>query len=74
MVAVATGILVTGPMQFMPKTGLRELDHTLPQEFVANIFGLLAVLYLGWAGMRAIKASRFEGPVAARMARDGARP
>jgi alpha-1,2-mannosyltransferase len=74
VVAAATGILVTGPMQFMPKTGLRELDHTLPQEFVANIFGLLAVLYLGWAAVRAIKASRREGPVAARMARDGARP
>jgi alpha-1,2-mannosyltransferase len=53
VVGVATAILVSGPMQFMPKTGLRELDHTLPQEFVANIYGLLAVLYLGWAVLRA---------------------
>ncbi len=55
---LATAILVTGPMQFMPKTGLRELHHTLPQEFVANIFGLLAVVYLSWAAVRAVRASR----------------
>ncbi len=58
VVGVATAILVIGPMQFMPKTGLRELDHTLPQEVVANIFGLVAVLYLGWVTLRAIRAPR----------------
>ena len=58
VVGVATAILVSGPMQFMPKTGLRELDYTLPQAFVANIFGLLAVLYLGWATVRAVRPAR----------------
>ncbi len=54
VVGVVTAILVIGPMQFMPKAGLRELHHTLPQEFVANIYGLLAILFLTWAARRAI--------------------
>jgi alpha-1,2-mannosyltransferase len=58
VIGIATVILSTGPMQFMPKTGLRELDHTLPQAVVANIFGLLALLYLGWAAVRAVRPSR----------------
>ena len=62
VVGLAAAILVTGPMQFMPKTGLRELTHTLPQQVIANLFGLLAVLYLGWAALRAWRS----GPVPAR--------
>jgi alpha-1,2-mannosyltransferase len=48
----ATAIVVTGPMQFMPKTELRELHHTLPQQLVANIYALLAVAYLAWAAVQ----------------------
>jgi alpha-1,2-mannosyltransferase len=62
VVGVATAILMIGPMQFMPKTGLRELHHTLPQEFIANIYGLLAVTYLFWAAYRAQRARQRSAP------------
>lgn len=52
---VVTAIVVTAPMQFTPKEELRELHHTLPQQFVANIYGLLAVLYLGWVAVRVLR-------------------
>jgi len=54
---IATAIVVSGPMQFTPKERLRELSDTLPQQFVANIYALLAVLYLGWAAIRAVRSS-----------------
>jgi alpha-1,2-mannosyltransferase len=54
---LGTAIIWTGPMQYMPKTGLRELHHTLPQEIVANIYGPVAIAFLVWA------ASRAWGPV-----------
>jgi alpha-1,2-mannosyltransferase len=54
---IATAIVVTGPMQFTPKERLRELSDTLPQQFVANIYALLAVVYLGWATVRAVRSA-----------------
>jgi alpha-1,2-mannosyltransferase len=49
---IVTAIIASGPMQFMPKKGLRELQHTLPQQIVANIYAALAVAYLVWAVVR----------------------
>jgi alpha-1,2-mannosyltransferase len=46
-----TAVVWSGPMQYMPKAGLRELHHTLPQEIVANIYGPLAVAFLVWAAL-----------------------
>jgi hypothetical protein len=43
----------------MPKAGLRELHHTLPQEIVANIYGPIAVAFLVWAALAARPASAF---------------
>jgi alpha-1,2-mannosyltransferase len=48
-----TAIIWTGPMQYMPKTELRELHHTLPQEIVANIYGAVALAFLAWAATQA---------------------
>ncbi len=56
VVGVVTAIVVTGPMQFTPKEELRELDHTLPQQLIANVYALLAVAYLGWAAVRSVRA------------------
>jgi alpha-1,2-mannosyltransferase len=56
VVGIVTAIVVTGPMQFMPKEDLRELHHTLPQQVVANIYFLLALAYLGWAAVRVLNA------------------
>jgi alpha-1,2-mannosyltransferase len=64
VVGVVTAILVIGPMQFMPKTGLRELHHTIPQEFVANIYGLLAFIYLAWVAQRAYRVQTSAGETA----------
>ncbi len=50
VLGVATLVVWSGPMRFTPKNGLRELTQTPPQQLVANSFGLLAVLFLGWAG------------------------
>jgi len=54
---IVTAIVAVGPMQFMPKKDLRELDHTLPQQFVANVYALLAVAYLIWAFVRSRRAT-----------------
>lgn len=51
-----TAIVVTAPMQFTPKEDLRELDHTLGQQVVANSYFLLALAYLAWATVRARRA------------------
>jgi hypothetical protein len=55
---VVTAIVVSGPMQFMSKRDLRELDHTLPQQFLANIYALLAIVYIGWAVVRSFTSPR----------------
>jgi alpha-1,2-mannosyltransferase len=49
---LATAIVATGPMQFVPKDELRELAHTLPQQIVANVYAGLAVAYLVWVTVR----------------------
>lgn len=54
-----TAVVWIGPMQYMPKAGLRELHHTLPQEIVANIYGPIAVAFLVWAALAARPASAF---------------
>ncbi|MBX6751919.1 MAG: DUF2029 domain-containing protein [Micromonosporaceae bacterium] len=53
---VVTAIVATAPMQFTPKEDLRELDHTLGQQVVANSYFLLALAYLAWAAVRARRA------------------
>ena len=45
-------VLWVGPMRFMPKTGLRELHHTLGQQVIANCYGYLAVAFLVWTAVR----------------------
>jgi alpha-1,2-mannosyltransferase len=50
---VVAAIVVTAPLQFTPKEDLRELDHTLGQQVVANSYFLLAIAYLAWAAVRA---------------------
>jgi alpha-1,2-mannosyltransferase len=55
-----TAIIWTGPMQFMPKAGLRELHHTLPQEVVANIYGPVAVAFLVWGAVQAWRGARVQ--------------
>jgi alpha-1,2-mannosyltransferase len=59
--AVIAAIVATGPMQFTPKEQLRELHDTLSQQVVANIFGLLAVVYLVWTVVRAARSSGSAG-------------
>ena len=49
---IATAIVATGPMQFLPKEQVRELDHTFPQQVVASVYAWLAVAYLLWAWVR----------------------
>jgi alpha-1,2-mannosyltransferase len=62
--ALITGTVIiwTGPMQYMPKTGLRELHHTLPQEIVANIYGPVALAFLAWAAIQAWSPARHPSP------------
>jgi alpha-1,2-mannosyltransferase len=48
---VVTAIVVSGPMQFTPKEELRELDHSLGQQLVANVYALLALAYLAWVAV-----------------------
>jgi alpha-1,2-mannosyltransferase len=48
-----TTVMWSGPMQYLPKAGLRELHHTPPQEIVANIYGALAVAFLVWSALAA---------------------
>jgi alpha-1,2-mannosyltransferase len=62
IVGVAAAIIATGPMQFTPKTQLRELDHTIAQQLVANIYALLALAYLGWTAVRALRTAAFPHP------------
>jgi alpha-1,2-mannosyltransferase len=57
-VVAAMLVLWVGPMRFMPKAGLRELHHNLGQEIVANCYGALAVIFLGWAVAQALRRSR----------------
>jgi len=67
VLGVVTTIVVSGPMQFTPKEDLRELDHTLPQQLVANSYALLAIVYLIWAFVRSRLASvRASAPSARR--------
>ena len=66
VLAAATAILWSGPMQYMPKAGLRELHHTLPQEIVANIYGPLAVAFLVWAAVQAGHGAHHSGQTVSR--------
>jgi alpha-1,2-mannosyltransferase len=52
VLGAATLVLWSGPMRFTPTNGLRELHDTLPQQLVANSYGLLAVGFLAWAAVR----------------------
>lgn len=52
VLGIVTVLVVTAPLQFTPKEDLRELDHTLAQQLVANSYALLAIAYLGWTFVR----------------------
>lgn len=52
---VAAAILVVGPMKFTPKEELRELQHNLPQQLLANVYALLAVVYVAWVATQAFR-------------------
>jgi alpha-1,2-mannosyltransferase len=56
VLGAATVIIAAGPMQFLPKDDLRELDHTLGQQIVADTYAGLALAYLGWAFVRSRRA------------------
>jgi alpha-1,2-mannosyltransferase len=69
VLAAGTAIVWAGPMRFTPKTGLKELQHTLGEQVVANVFGALAVAFLMWAAARMSRpAARVTAPVAGDLA------
>ncbi|WP_432968771.1 glycosyltransferase 87 family protein [Dactylosporangium sp. CA-233914] len=51
VLGATTAILWAGAMSFMPKAGLRELHHTLPQQIVTNLYFALAVAFLVWSAL-----------------------
>ena len=55
-------VLWVGPMRFMPKAGLAELRHNLPQEIVANCYGALAVAFLVWCAVGRPGVARISIP------------
>ncbi|HEY7225820.1 MAG TPA: glycosyltransferase 87 family protein [Micromonosporaceae bacterium] len=57
VLGVVAAIVASGPMQFTPKEQLRELHDTLPQQFVANIYALLALVFLGWLAVRTLRTA-----------------
>jgi alpha-1,2-mannosyltransferase len=59
---VGIGVVVAaGITRFVPTNGLRELDHNLVQQAVANSCAFLALALLVWAAFRAFGPRR-DGP------------
>ncbi len=62
-VGIAAAVFLSGPMRFLPKNDLLELQHTHAQQTIANSFALLGLGFLAWAAVRVW--GRAELPVAA---------